>query len=931
MKSAGTDVVQIAGILENIVANCETCRKYAKPAPRPVVGFSLANDYNHTVAMDLHQLEPSLWYLHIIDEFSRFSAGCITNSKQSSKIVKKFMQCWISIHGAPKRLFSDLGGEFDSAEMKDMSENFNIVISTTAAYSPWSNGLLERHNQTLTEILLKLKSDYALDWETALNWAIMAKNSLQNVHGYSPYQIVFGRNPNIPTTLTDKPPALEGTTISEVVKNNINGLHAARQAFIKAESSEKIRRALRKQIRPTPDLCSPGDKVFYKRPDNQEWRGPGVVIGQDGSVVFVRHGGMLVRVHKCRLRLCNSPLQDKTPNETPETSETSDSQNYNGETSDDEEFTETSEVVTRKDPIPNPIASIKPGNIIRYNQKGNDDQIQAEIISRAGKATGKNKNWFNVKIKKPENLEGEEMSVDLGKVSDLNVTEPPIGAMEQDTIMMVESGDFDEAKKRELDSWKQNNVFTEIEDAGQKCISTRWVCSLKNTPNGAIPKARLVARGFEEPNDDIQKYSPTCAHESLRLIMALTAQYQWSLHSMDIKTAFLQGQPMDREVYIRPPKESLSNKIWRLNKCVYGLSDASLQWYNKVKSVMIESGGVMSQMDPTVFYWIGKTGTLAGVLACHVDDFIWSGDQTFNNIISKIRRAFKIGKEDSKAFKYCGIELNCSGLDILVDQNRYTDSISPISIDCSRIMEKESPLTKIEIHSLRSKIGQLLWLAHQSRPDLLFDICSLATNINHSTIKDLITANKIIAKAKASKLSLKYQHLGSHDQLQLMIFSDAALGNLPDGGSQGGYIIFLTGASGKVSPIWWNSKKIRRIVHSTLSAETISMSEAIDTAVFISTLFGELTTGITDPKCLPIICVTDCKSLLEAVKSTKSVKEKRLRIEISGIKELMENGQIEEFQWQETGRQLADCLTKRGASPWLLRSVLQQASLNDCN
>lgn len=674
LKSAGSDVVEVAKILEKIVANCEICRKYRKPAPRPVVGFSLANDYNHTVAMDLHQLEPNLWYLHIIDEFSRFSAGCITNTKQSSKIVKKFIQCWISIHGAPKRMFSDLGGEFDNAEMKDMAENFNIDISTTAAYSPWSNGLLERHNQILTEILLKLRSDYTLDWETALNWAIMAKNSLQNVHGYSPYQIVFGRNPNIPTILIDKPPALEGTTTSEVVKNNINGLHAARQAFIKAESSEKIRRALRKQTRPTPDLCSPEDKVYYKRPDNQEWKGPGVVIGQDGPVVFVRHGGMLVRVHKCRLRLCNSPLADVNSNEISVASKTSDSQDYNYETSD-EEYTETAEVGTKNDPQPDPIAKIKPGNIITYNQKGSNGQIQAEIISRAGKATGRNKHWFNVKIQRPVNLENEEMSVDLSKVTDLNVAEPLIGPTEGDTIMMVAGREFDEAKKRELDSWKQNNVFTEIDDAGQKCISTRWVCSLKNTPNGVMQKARLVARGFEEPKNDIQKDSPTCAHESLRLIMALTAQNQWSLHSIDIKTAFLQGHTMDREVYIRPPKEAFSDKIWRLNKCVYGLSDASLQWYNKVKSVMIENGGVMSQMDPTVFYWISKSGNLAGVLACHVDDFIWSGDQTFNNTISKIRSAFKIGKEDSKAFKYCGIELNCYGPEILINQNKYTDYI----------------------------------------------------------------------------------------------------------------------------------------------------------------------------------------------------------------------------------------------------------------
>ena len=78
---------------------------------------------------------------------------------------------------------------------------------------------MERHNFSLTEILVKTKEDNKLDWETALGWALAAINSLHNVHGYSPYQLVYGRNPNtcIPSVLTDKQPALEGCTMSDIV------------------------------------------------------------------------------------------------------------------------------------------------------------------------------------------------------------------------------------------------------------------------------------------------------------------------------------------------------------------------------------------------------------------------------------------------------------------------------------------------------------------------------------------------------------------------------------------------------------------------------------------------------------------------------------------------------------------------------------------
>ena len=68
-------------------------------------------------------------------------------------------------------------------------------------------------------------------------------------------------------------------------------------------------------------------------------------------------------------------------------------------------------------------------------------------------------------------------------------------------------------------------------------------------------------------------------------------------------------------------------------------------------------------------------------------------------------------------------------------------------------------------------------------------------------------------------------------------------------------------------------------------AEIICMSEADDMAVFIFTPIAEHTRGKNNPQILPIICVTDYKSQLEAVESSKSVTEKQLQIEISGIKE----------------------------------------------
>ena len=187
IKNAGLDTKNISKIVEEITKQRNICKLYKKPLPRPAVSIPKSLSFNEIVAMDLHQLSDNLWYLHFIDEFPRFSNGVVIKSKQSNVIIQNFLKHWISIFGTPISVFSDNGGEFVSKDFIDFCENFNIKIKTTAAESPWSNGICERHNASITETLLKVKEDSKCDWDTALAWALSAKNSLINVNGFSPH------------------------------------------------------------------------------------------------------------------------------------------------------------------------------------------------------------------------------------------------------------------------------------------------------------------------------------------------------------------------------------------------------------------------------------------------------------------------------------------------------------------------------------------------------------------------------------------------------------------------------------------------------------------------------------------------------------------------------------------------------------------------
>ena len=96
--------------------------------------------------------------------------------------------------------------------------------------------------------------------------------------------------------MTYGPPALEGRNMSEVFANHINFLHASRRAFIKTESSERVKMALLKKVRTNNQEFNYGDRVFYKRENAGGRKGPAKVVLHDGKVIFMRHSSHFVCV-----------------------------------------------------------------------------------------------------------------------------------------------------------------------------------------------------------------------------------------------------------------------------------------------------------------------------------------------------------------------------------------------------------------------------------------------------------------------------------------------------------------------------------------------------------------------------------------------------------------------------------------------------------
>ena len=88
--------------------------------------------------------------------------------------------------------------------MREIMSILNVKVITTAAESPFQNGLCQRVHSVTDMMLLKLVEEIQkLDSHSLLHWKNTARNSLQMWNGYSSHQLVFGQNPKLPGIMTD--------------------------------------------------------------------------------------------------------------------------------------------------------------------------------------------------------------------------------------------------------------------------------------------------------------------------------------------------------------------------------------------------------------------------------------------------------------------------------------------------------------------------------------------------------------------------------------------------------------------------------------------------------------------------------------------------------------------------------------------------------
>jgi hypothetical protein len=142
----------------------------------------------------------------------------------------------------------------------------------------------------------------------------------------------------------------------------------------------------------------------------------------------------------------------------------------------------------------------------------------------------------------------------------------------------------------------------------QNIISNKWVYRIKRKPDRSMERfnARLVAKGYEQQCgiDYTETFSLVIKASTIRVILSLAIQFDWSIRQLDVSNAFLHGS-LDEEVFMHQPKgfvdKSFPHFVCILNKARYGLKQAPRAWFNPLSSFLLEIRFIASLVDSSLF------------------------------------------------------------------------------------------------------------------------------------------------------------------------------------------------------------------------------------------------------------------------------------------------------------------------------------------
>ncbi|KAL5858701.1 hypothetical protein ACOSQ3_006159 [Xanthoceras sorbifolium] len=496
----------------------------------------------------------------------------------------------------------------------------------------------------------------------------------------------------------------------------------------------------------------------------------------------------------------------------------------------------------------------------------------------------------------------------------------------------------------EMSSMKSNKVWDLVElPNGAKAIGCKWVFKTKKDSLGNIEryKARLVAKGFtqKEGIDYTETFSPVSKKDSLRVILALVAQFDFELQQMDVKTAFLNGD-LEDEVYMKQPEGFPSSDgeqlVCKLKKSIYGLKQASRQWYLKFHNVISSFGFVENIMDQCIYQKV--SGSKICFLVLYVDDILLATND--KGLLHEVKQFLSENfdmKDMGEASYVIGIKIRRDRfqgilglsqetyINKVLERFRMKDcspSVAPI-VKGDRFNLNQCPKNDLEREQMKnipyaSAVGSLMYAQVCTRPDIAFVVGMLGRYQSNPGLDHWKAVKKVMRYLQGTKdHMLMYRRT---DNLEVIGYSDSDFAGCVDSRkSTSGYIFMM--ASGAVS---WRSAKQSLTATSTMEAEFVSCFEATSHGVWLKSFISGL--RIVDSISRPLKMYCDNSAAVFMAKNNKSgSRSKHIDIKYFAIKERVKEKKVV-IEHVSTELMIADPLTK-GMPPFKFKDHVNNMGL----
>lgn len=491
-----------------------------------------------------------------------------------------------------------------------------------------------------------------------------------------------------------------------------------------------------------------------------------------------------------------------------------------------------------------------------------------------------------------------------------NLMELNVPVTYDEAVNSKESKLWLEAINEELEAHNFNNTWSYVEKQNQRTITSKWVFNIKRKQNGEVDryKARLCARGFTQVEgiDYTEIFSPTTRYESIRILLSVSADYNWEITQLDVKTAFLYGE-LEEDIYMEIPDgvKAPANKVCKLNKSLYGLKQASRCWNRKFTDFLVKFGFTQSQADNCVF--VGKFHGHKALLILYVDDalIMSQSKKVLDYIISYLKQGFDV--KELELNRFVGLEIIKTKNSICIGQRQYIEQIinkfnlstahpcyTPVDVNVQITKNVDKMQTNFPY---REAIGSLLFLSMATRPDIAFGVNLLSRYINNPSLHHITQLKRIIRYLiKTKDMCIKYQ---GHENLIGYSDSDFA-GDLDTRKSTTGYIFMLNGG-----PISWASQKQSCIALSTTEAEFMAGCEAAKNLLWLRQFFKEIEINQDCTR----LCIDNQSAIKLINNPVYHKKTKHIDVKFNFIREKVQQKLID-IQYVQSSEQLADILTK---------------------